>query len=116
MRILTGKDRIEFERVLIRSAAQAAELEMLRRAEGDHKLAVVDLRADVSRERQRADNAVDELLALRGIAPISVPPEPRDLGDGDPFAEDPDEVAKIEQRMKAEGFGAVLGEAGSGGS
>jgi hypothetical protein len=114
MRLLTGKDRVEFERVLIRSAAQAAELDMLRRAEGDQKIAVADLKSDVTRERQRADNAIDELLAMRGIAPVSVPPEPRSVDVNDIFTEDPDEVAKIEQRMRDQGIGAVLMEPGKG--
>jgi hypothetical protein len=108
MRLLTGKDRAYFEDV--QQCRHQCETALRLREEQIDRLVteIAFLRTEVSRERHRADNAIDELLAMRGIAPVSVPPEPRDLGDGDPFAEDPEEVAKIEQRMRDQGIGAVL--------
>ena len=114
MRLLTGKDRIAFESVLQGMASLSAENVQLREWIEKQEEENLFIRSEVTRERQRADNAIDELLAMRGIAPVSVPPEPRDLSSEDPFAEDPVEVAKIEQRMKDEGFGAVLLTEGRG--
>lgn len=108
MRILTGKDRIAFESIIQRLAASDAENQMFERICTAHRENETRLLTAFDRERQRAANAIDELLAMRGIAPVSVPPEPRDTGDGDIFAEDPGEVAKIEKRMMDEGYGSVL--------
>jgi hypothetical protein len=108
MRILTGKDREQFEALLVLQARMDGTLIAAKDTILSLGAQVQQLQAACDRERQRADNAIDELLAMRGIAPVSVPPEPRDLSDGDPFQEDPDEVAKIEKRMMEQGYGAVL--------
>lgn len=112
MRLVTGRDRIAYEAVLQGMASLSAEQGGLHARLTECQAEITRLRADVSRERQRADNAIDELLAMRGIAPVSVPPEPRDLGDGDPFREDPEAVASLERRMRDQGIGALLFETG----
>lgn len=114
MRFLTGKDRIEFERLLGEVSWAKSKATLLDSNCESMRASIKRLVGERDHERQRAENATDELLAMRGIAPISVPPEPRDLGDGDPFAEDPGEVAKLEKRMQEQGIGAVLMEPGKG--
>lgn len=66
----------------------------------DLRKRVDELRAAFYEQRDRADRAVDELLALRGLPPIS--PQREMVQDmSDVLTEDPEQVAKIEERMKA---------------
>ena len=73
------------------------------------------LKEDIARERERADRAVDELLALRGVSPVTPPPKP-----GTPedfmrlFEEDEEELLALKKRMETEGAVAVLKDDGNG--
>lgn len=101
MRILTGKHRIEYTRLLL----QTGRAESLT-AHLDFTLAEIErLRTDLQRERQRADNAVDQLLAERGIPPVT-PGDVQDLRIRDIFRPDPAKVKEVEEQYKAAGFGA----------
>jgi hypothetical protein len=112
MRLLTGKDREEYELALQRCASYAAEAEQLR--DRLEELQATLKRVDEERvhERQRADNAVDALLAVRGVPPITPLPSPPEYED--PLREDPEEVARIEADMVKHGIGAVLPGAADG--
>ena len=56
---------------------------------------VKELRADWVYERERADRAVDSLLASKGLPPVMPEAIQRDEPEPDPFAEDPAEVNRI---------------------
>ena len=108
MRLLTGKHRRQWEE--LQMFAQRKETALGLREEQIARLdaEITKLRADHERERQRADAAVDELLAIRGIPPISPQPPMAPSGDFNPLAEDPVEAAKIEKRMLEMGPNFVL--------
>jgi len=110
MRILTGKDREAYDLLLQQKAMFAAEGDQLEIRVAELLERVKALQADCTRERQRADTAVDELLAIRGIPPISPQPPMAPSGDFNPLAEDPEEAARIEKRMLEMGPAAVLAE------
>ena len=112
MRLLTGKDRKEYELMLQRCASFAAEGEQLQ--DRLEELQATLKRVDEERvhERQRADNAVDALLAVRGVPPITPLPSPPEYVD--PNREDPDEVARIEKAMVDHGMGAFVAGAADG--
>jgi hypothetical protein len=57
--------------------------------------------------KSRTDNAVDELLAVRGAAPIS-PVKPIPIPNDDPWEEDQAEVDKWRKIIQSEGLTAVL--------
>ena len=101
MRLLTGRDRIEYDRML-RLAGQAEACA----AHLEHALQEAkQLRAEHDRERRRADNAVDQLLAERGIPPVT-PADAQDLRIRDIFRPDPDKVKAVEEQYRQAGFGA----------
>lgn len=101
MRILTGKDRIQYEELLKECGELAAahkfcqEILEITRTKFDRTVAQCD------HERQRADNAVDALLAVRGVPPISPPPPPPEGRMDSPYDEDPDEAARMEKELAA---------------
>ena len=111
MHWMTGRHRKDYEAMIIeRASLQVSVLHLELQIERDAQ-EIKRLMGEVARERQRADNAVDDLLVVRGINPITpMPPGPR---EEDPLAEDPDEVDKIEARMRKEGYGSVLAESPS---
>ena len=107
MRILTGKDRAEYEGMIRRLSEYAVDVARL-----DvhvqlltHETKYFKERCD--NERARADRAVDSLLEVRGFAPITHSAMPPSLPDF--LAEDPEAVADIEDRMKA-GDASVFAE------
>ena len=110
MRILTGKDRVEHEGRLQRLSMLEAENRALHHTCDAHEKYENRLIEMCDRERQRADTAVDELLAIRGIPPISPQPPLAPSGDFNPLAEDPAEAERIEKRMMEMGPAAVLAE------
>jgi hypothetical protein len=70
------------------------------------------LKGERDREQRRADTAIDTLLAARGVTPVSPPPDPSAGIPADIFAEDPEEKARIFDRVKAQGLvETLLGEA-----
>ena len=64
------------------------------------------LKTALALERQRANNAVDELLAVRGMAPVTPPPEPTIQADR-LLQENPAEVERIEAEMLTRGYGLI---------
>ena len=60
---------------------------------------------------KRADNAIDELLAVRGIPPVSVPSPQPDPEVRSPFTEDPDERARILKQYESLGPEVLVQEA-----
>lgn len=67
-----------------------------------------DLTVDLTRERQRADNAIDELLATKGLAPISPPPPQPTLDDPDPFSEVVEEADRWRKYIEERGLVPAL--------
>lgn len=65
---------------------------------------VKEVKAALDRERARADAAVDQLLAIKGLSPVSPPMPLATAGDADPFAEDDGEVTKWRQMITKEGL------------
>lgn len=110
MRLLTGKDREAYEALLKSEANLQGQCGHLETRLGDAQEETQRLRGDCARERQRADAAVDELLSLRGIPPISPQLPMAPSGDFNPLAEDPEEAARIEKRMMEMGPAAVFAE------
>lgn len=114
MRLLTGKDRKEYEDMRgdgmrMQAAIVAAESRALELGKENEWL-----RHEHDRERQRANNAVDALLAMRGISPISPELDVPPVTFEDPLAEDPAEVERIEADMKRLGVGAVFAQEAKG--
>ena len=103
--------RREHEILLTTSASRAAllkqheefALQLLKRQE--------ELEREVERERKRADNAIDELLAVRGIPPVSVPSPQPDPEVRSPFTEDTDERARILKQYESLGPEVLVQEA-----
>jgi len=108
MKILTGPDRRLVEQLATEAVRAATEAVHLREAVETLRAEVARLHRAWERERQRADTAVDQLLALRGIPPVT-PVQGPPVTVENPMAEDPEEVARIEREMQQRGFGAVLG-------
>jgi hypothetical protein len=86
--------RATYERLLEKAAtADMLHIRLMEMAE--HLSRMEDLR---EKAMERADRATDELLALRGLPPVSPPPTmPTFQNDLD---EDPERVAQVESRMK----------------
>jgi hypothetical protein len=109
MKLLTGKDRVEYECLSRSLASYAVSVDSLQARIEEGKLREQSLASDITRERQRADNAIDALLALRGIPPVT-PQPPQAYTEQDPLREDPEAVARIEQLIADHGLGAVVTE------
>lgn len=107
MKILTGADRLAYERLLAGCARCEAERDQ---AMFHMKLAQDDAahwRTRAEQERLRAERAVDTLLEVRGFPPITpatLPPTLPDL-----LAEEAGAVAEIEARL-AKGDASVFAE------
>ena len=99
MRLLTGKHRVEYETLIQRAAERWLQVELLQDRLKESREDQMHLREERDRERQRADNAVDALLAMRGIPPVSVQEPPPPVEDYNPRAEDPQEAERIEKEM-----------------
>jgi len=72
------------------------------------------LRFQIKEERQRAQYAIDELLKRHGAEPISPDAAERQQFTSaidDLWAEDPVAVAKVKERIAAEGLGSVYADA-----
>lgn len=94
-----------------RLARQAGKADILEQVLADCRRDLESLKAEMGQDRARANTAVDELLAVRGMAPVTPPVEPTVRSEnvlGEPEAE----VEKLEQAMRERGFGAVLMERG----
>ena len=94
MRILTGKDRDAYQ-ALVEKAAVAEHLRLhVKLLENIAQ----ELRQQCEAERARANRAVDAQLAVRGF-PMVTPPD-RGMPDiPDALAEDPEQVAALEDRI-----------------
>ena len=110
MKILTGRHRAAYDALLVAQARDEARCEALSQQTERDAQEIKRLLALVEHERRRAENATDELLAVRGMAPVTpLPPAPPELHDE--FGEDLDAVAKYEKEAKERGIGVVLAEA-----
>jgi hypothetical protein len=89
----------------LRQSEQAA---MLRIAVSELEKERMFLREQVVQERQRTDTALDELLALRGLPPVSPPKTPDREQMDQLFEEDDKELAQLKDRIKRDGIGAVM--------
>ena len=104
MRILTGQDRHTYETLITESAKYAALVSQM-------AVQLGELKAYLAREQQRADNAVDELLTVKGLAPIS-PSVPTEIPIDDPWQEDPVKVEGWRKFIQEHGVAAAFkGEA-----
>jgi len=110
MRILTGKDREKYGGIIERVESLKAQLEFLEWVKKELNDELQRKRVDCDRERQRADNAVDALLAMRGVPPVSPQLEIPPVSYENPLKEDPAEVERIEADMKRLGVGVVLAQ------
>jgi len=79
----------------------------------DLRARVKTLEAQVIEERQRAENAIDSMLAYRGAAPISVPEAPREVHP--PYDDDPAELAGLLKRLVADPLGTLTTEGAADG-
>ena len=84
-------------------ATQDVQAGLLRQIE-DLKQALLD-------EKARADRAIDQLLVKAGNDPVSPPPKGPSLDElSVMFEDDPDELVRINERIKANGLVSVLTE------
>ena len=100
MRIVTGMDRLRYDQLVADEAKYEALVAQM-------VVQLEELKAYLAREQQRADNAVDELLTMKGLAPVS-PHKPMELPMDDPWEEDPSEVDKWRKVIQEEGLTAAL--------
>lgn len=111
MRILTGKDRHKYEQLIAECSEAQARTEMLKNEVKAWSDLASDLASERDHERKRAEVAIDELLAFRGLAPLGPQIETGPIQqETDPLAEDVAEVARIEKAMQARGVGAMFME------
>jgi len=104
MQIITGKHRHAYEFLIAQAAADAARVREL-------EARVAHLTAQAEREQHRADNAIDELLATKGLAPVSPPPPLPAISENDPFVEDQGEVDKWRKVIAKAGLVTAMDEA-----
>ena len=108
VKLITGKDREAYEELVAYSAHNAGQLLQMKRQLAAAEDYVKVLCKLVEREKQRADNAVDELLAIRGIPPVS--PSADQPHDEPMWDEDPKQVASLQARIQAGELADVLEE------
>jgi hypothetical protein len=98
MRFLTGPDRDAYERLLATHASMAEEREYLKKLVARLDRRIEDLESQVGYERHRADQAIDNLLATRGLQPVMPPPAVTE--DMNPWQEDPKELAELMKQLE----------------
>lgn len=111
MRILTGKDKSAYERLLGAAHADATAVNYLRDEIGHLTKRVAELTEMWRYERERADRAVDALLAAKGLAPVRPDTPMPPILDTSLFDEDPEAVAEMQERIQKGGLPAVMDEA-----
>jgi len=111
-----GRDK--FAELMLELGALKAELATYREVTNKYIVWVEAqedrLRFEIKEERQRAQLAIDELLKRHGAEPISPDASERQQFTSaidDLWAEDPVAVAKIKERIAAEGLGNIYTEA-----
>jgi hypothetical protein len=111
MKLLTGTDRVEYESLLFRCAVYSEKADAYAGVAKQAEERCARLEAQLQYEKERADRAVDELLAVRGCPPVSPPQTEFAMNSSLDFLdEDPDKVAAIERRI-AQGDATVFTEA-----
>ena len=110
MLVITGAQKTAYEQAVREAASAKAQFEAQAREIARLEAELVRLRAEWQYERERADRALDGLLATKGLPPVmpDVVSRATDVTD-DPYAkEDPKEVEKM---LKAMGLGRTHAEA-----
>jgi hypothetical protein len=100
--------RATYEKLISSNAKSLEMAEAAARLSTVYANQILEFRGELARERMRADNAIDELLAVRGVGPVTPPSPQVEQKPKDFFAEDPVEVQRIHDRMKVDGLMETL--------